>query len=79
MIKIATTIPKIAVPSASAQPSNSAFVIFPSASGCLATASTAFDVARPIPSPAPSPTNAAIPAPIANNPFISFSPSYFHF
>ena len=30
-------------------------------------------------SPAPSPTNAAIPAPIANNPFISFSPSYFHF
>jgi hypothetical protein len=32
-----------------------------------------------ITSPAPSPTNAAIPAPIANNPFISFSPSYFHF
>ena len=41
IIKIATTIPKIAVPSASAQPSNNAFVIFPSASGCLAIASVA--------------------------------------
>ena len=55
----------MAVPSASAQPSNNAFVIFPSASGCLAIASTAFDVARPIPIPAPIPVNAAKPAPIA--------------
>ena len=57
IIKIATTIPKIAVPSARAQPSNNALVIFPSASGCLAIASVAFDVAIPIPTPAPIPVN----------------------
>ena len=57
MIKIATTIPKIAVPSASAHPSNSAFVIFPSASGCLAIASVALEVASPIPIPLMLPMN----------------------
>ena len=67
MIKMATTIPKIAVPSARAQPSSNAFVILLSASGCLAIASTALDVARPIPIPAPIPVNAAKPAPIAIN------------
>ena len=51
--------------SASAQPRIRDVLIFPSASGCLAIASTALLVAIPIPTPAPIPVSTAIPAPIA--------------
>ena len=57
--------PYTAVASARAHPKSNALVILPSASGCLAIASTAYAVALPIPSPAPIPVNTAIPAPIA--------------
>ena len=74
MIRIATTSPKIAVPSARAPPKSRVFVILLSASGCLATASAAFPVAIPIPIPPPIQANAAIPAPIAVKLIISSVP-----
>ena len=74
MIKIPITSPYTAVASASAHPSSNAFVILPSASGCLAMASTALDVAIPIPIPAPIPVRTAIHAPIAINVDMIFSP-----
>ena len=74
MIRIATTSPKIAVPSARAPPKSRVFVILLSASGCLATASAAFPVAIPIQIPPPIQANAAIPAPIAVKLIISSVP-----
>ena len=60
----------MAVASASAHPRISVLVIEPFASGCLAIASAALDVAIPIPIPAPKPVNTARPAPIAIKPVI---------
>ena len=56
--------PKMAVPSARAQPSSRALLIFPAASGWRAMASLALPVAKPMPIPAPMPVKTAIPAAI---------------
>ena len=61
----------MAVASAKAQPSKRMVIIFELASGCLATASVALPVAKPMDNPAPRHANAAIAAPNAT---IIFSP-----
>ena len=59
MMSRAVMKPKMAVPSARAQPSSRALLILPEASGWRAMASLALPVANPIQIPAPTPVNTA--------------------
>ena len=62
MISSAVMKPKMAVPSARAQPISSALLILPEASGWRAMASLALPVANPMPMPAPMPVKTAMAA-----------------